>query len=430
MQLIAVLFLHFGTVVMLGLKVRGYAWSSAEVPTTPDVTGIQHWKTLYLTPFIKAGKLEHAKSLSKVGRIGADKEVTSYAGYITVNPEFNSNLFFWFVPSMTTPDIAPVLLWLQGGPGSSSLMGFFVEHGPYQLSKDGKEVKVPFTESESGYARDMTDVGRDMLEFLQQFFTLFGELAQNEFYVTGESYAGKYVPTIGAVLHQNAATMRVKINFRGIAIGNGFTDPVNMLGFGELLYGFGLIDRISADYMMHVADQAADCIRSGLMRDAAVLMDRLFFGVLHESTFFKNVTGMHYYYNLLQDSPPKDNSSVHDFCAETGTAARAARGKSNVPHVAYRRGFTLLRRPAEFGQAAVHRSRRGWTGLTPAVGTANRGPFGVAPMGASCTATRRQSKISTSWWCETAAIYLAFDRPKVAYELITAFVENRHPFKG
>ncbi|KAH8023642.1 hypothetical protein HPB51_015138 [Rhipicephalus microplus] len=101
MQLIAVLFLHFGTVVMLGLKVRGYAWSSAEVPTTPDVTGSSIvGKTLYLTPFIKAGKLEHAKSLSKVGRIGADKEVTSYAGYITVNPEFNSNLFFWFVPSM------------------------------------------------------------------------------------------------------------------------------------------------------------------------------------------------------------------------------------------------------------------------------------------------------------------------------------------
>ncbi|KAH9368024.1 hypothetical protein HPB48_022290 [Haemaphysalis longicornis] len=59
-----------------------------------------------------------------------------------------------------------------------------------------------FTDDEAGYARNLTDVGRDMLEFLQQFFTLFDHYNQNEFYITGESYAGAY-----AVLNARNGTL-------------------------------------------------------------------------------------------------------------------------------------------------------------------------------------------------------------------------------
>lgn len=33
-------------------------------------------------------------------------------------------------------DTAPVLLWLQGGPGGTSMFGLFVEHGPYVVHKN------------------------------------------------------------------------------------------------------------------------------------------------------------------------------------------------------------------------------------------------------------------------------------------------------
>lgn len=48
-----------------------------------------------------------------------------------------------------------------------------------------------FTEHDDGYPTSDSDVGRDLFEALQQFFTMFHEYANNPFYVAGELYAGK-----------------------------------------------------------------------------------------------------------------------------------------------------------------------------------------------------------------------------------------------
>lgn len=163
-----------------------------------------------------------------------------------------------------------------------------------------------FTDNEAGYARNLTDVGRDMLEFLQQFFTLFHDLVHNQFYITGESYGGKYTPALGAAIHEYATVMRVKLNFRGIAYGNGFTDPVNMLAVGQFAYGIGLIDRLAADYMHNAAEEAREHIRAGRTALAFHKMDRLFIGFMNtHDTFFKNRTGFEYIYNYLQSKEPE-----------------------------------------------------------------------------------------------------------------------------
>ncbi|MCH1932664.1 S10 family peptidase, partial [Shewanella sp. A25] len=76
---------------------------------------------LFLTPYIEEGKIQEGQAAAKVQLPGSN--ITSYSGYLTVNKTYTSNLFFWFFPSETDPKNAPVVLWLQGGPGGSSLFG-------------------------------------------------------------------------------------------------------------------------------------------------------------------------------------------------------------------------------------------------------------------------------------------------------------------
>ena len=65
---------------------------------------------------------------------------TSYAGYAPVDSQNNSALFYWFFPArgQYSNDV-PTLIWLNGGPGSPSMFGLFVENGPFrfQQNEDG-----------------------------------------------------------------------------------------------------------------------------------------------------------------------------------------------------------------------------------------------------------------------------------------------------
>ncbi|CAG7831463.1 unnamed protein product, partial [Allacma fusca] len=74
-------------------------------------------KPLLLTPYIRAGKIQEAQAASRVTNL---TDVVSYSGFLTVNEKYGSNMFFWFFPAAFNPDKAPLLVWLQGGPGGSS----------------------------------------------------------------------------------------------------------------------------------------------------------------------------------------------------------------------------------------------------------------------------------------------------------------------
>ncbi|XP_060052018.1 probable serine carboxypeptidase CPVL isoform X2 [Erinaceus europaeus] len=161
---------------------------------------------LFLTPYIDAGKVTEGRQLSLVAPFPGSN-VKSYAGYITVNKTYNSNLFFWFFPAQVQPSDAPVVLWLQGGPGGSSLFGLFVENGPYfvtsNLTVRARDFPwtntlsmlyidnpvgtgFSFTDDSHGYAVNEDDVAENLYSALIQFFQLFPEYKNNDFYATGE----------------------------------------------------------------------------------------------------------------------------------------------------------------------------------------------------------------------------------------------------
>ncbi|KAK2746801.1 hypothetical protein FQN57_002843 [Myotisia sp. PD_48] len=55
-----------------------------------------------------------------------------------VQQNYSINTFFWFVESQINPQNAPLTVYLNGGPGSSSLVGLFLETGPCEVIEVAK----------------------------------------------------------------------------------------------------------------------------------------------------------------------------------------------------------------------------------------------------------------------------------------------------
>ncbi|XP_061632472.1 probable serine carboxypeptidase CPVL [Phyllopteryx taeniolatus] len=301
------------------------------------VNGVDPGSPLFLTPYLEKGAIDEARKLSVVGNLPGEN-VKSYAGYLTVNKEYNSNLFFWFFPALKpAPDNkAPVLLWLQGGPGGTSMFGLFVEHGPYVVYKNMTVnlrdyawtakysvlyidnpvgTGYSFTDDDRGYAQNQDDVGRDLYSALIQFFQLFPEYQSNDFYATGESYAGKYVPAVSYYIHKNNPTAKVKLNFKGMAIGDGLCDPEMMLGgYGEFLYQTGMIDHVQKQYVNKQTDLGVQLIQQQKWVEAFKVFDSLLNGDLAPyPSFFQNATGCTNYFNYMLCQEPEDQEYFSAF---------------------------------------------------------------------------------------------------------------------
>src|SRR5688572_10687764 len=90
---------------------------------------------LILTELIAENRIHEAQNLSKVTQLQDTPSFESHSGFLTVNKSTNGNLFFWFFQHDNISK--PLLLWLQGGPGASSLVGLFVENGPMKINRAG-----------------------------------------------------------------------------------------------------------------------------------------------------------------------------------------------------------------------------------------------------------------------------------------------------
>ncbi|CAZ85311.1 unnamed protein product [Tuber melanosporum] len=134
-------------------------------------------------------------------------------------------LYFWFFPTTGTVD-DELVIWLNGGPGCSNLEGFLQEHGPfswrYGTYKPARNryswnnltnmiwVEQPVGTGFSQGVPDATseeDAAEKFLGFLENFIKTFG-FEDKKIYVTGESYAGYYVPYIvDAMYSRNNKTL-------------------------------------------------------------------------------------------------------------------------------------------------------------------------------------------------------------------------------
>jgi len=224
-----------------------------------------------------------------------------YSGLIAADADNTVFLHYWFVTSTNNPSTDPVAVWMNGGPGCSSLEGFLTELGPFSFTGERDSSGIPlmtdnpyawttvssvlFLEQPAGvgfsYAVNGSLVSDDYIQsqntygFLLNWFKAYPEYAKNDFFITGESYAGIYVPTLANRILDGNAAGNPYINLKGIAVGDGcIGNSVGTCGNGpdrtqillDFFYGHGMVARSTYDQINTVCgdwiDPPADCLRA------------------------------------------------------------------------------------------------------------------------------------------------------------------------
>ncbi|KAJ2768095.1 hypothetical protein IWQ57_003680 [Coemansia nantahalensis] len=183
-----------------------------------------------------------------------DSGGTQLSGYLDTAAD--KHFFFWFFEAKNKPanGTAPMVVWLNGGPGCSSMVGALTELGPCLVAPDGKStVDNPYGWNQNanllvidqpvgtGFSHgSMVNNSRsaadDLVAMLLLFYKTYPEYHADDLHVFGESFAGHFIPAIGsAIVDHNARVARagskasdpanLHIPLTSIGIGNGLIDP-------------------------------------------------------------------------------------------------------------------------------------------------------------------------------------------------------------
>ncbi|RCV25906.1 hypothetical protein SETIT_5G202300v2 [Setaria italica] len=196
------------------------------------------------------------------------------SGYLPIPPA-NASLYFAFYEAthpVTPPASTPLLVWLEGGPGVSSLVSNFFQIGPYTFAAGRNNSSAPLSPnpfawnrrfgllfvdsplgtgyssapSPSAIPTNQSVVAEHVLAALQSFFDAQpAEFRARPLFLTGESYAGKSIPAAGSLILATNPELpeHRRINLRGVAIGNGLVHPVAQVAtHADTAYFMGLIN--------------------------------------------------------------------------------------------------------------------------------------------------------------------------------------------
>ncbi|KAM0965583.1 hypothetical protein ACFX13_021857 [Malus domestica] len=178
-----------------------------------------------------------------------------YSGYVTVDEKKQKALFYYLAEAEIDPASKPLVLWLNGGPGCSSLgVGAFSENGPFRPQGEvlvrnehswNTEANMLYLETPIGvgfsYSTDTSSYeARDNLLFLQKWLEKFPQYRNRSLYITGESYAGHYVPQLAELMLQ--FKKEYQFNLKGIALGNPVLEfATDFNSRAEFFWSHGLI---------------------------------------------------------------------------------------------------------------------------------------------------------------------------------------------
>ncbi|XP_071713715.1 uncharacterized protein [Rutidosis leptorrhynchoides] len=195
--------------------------------------------------------------------------ILSNSSYVGVDKNEDVQLFYYFIQSESNPDTDPIMLWLTGGPGCSSISGLLYEIGPIQFEAVHYNRSLPnlilnpnswtkmasiifldipfgtgFSYWSSAHVSGPTDIQYcdHAYEFVSKWFESHPEFISNPFYVGGDSYSGNPVPIITQLISNgNEAGKEPYINLKGYVLGNPLTSPYGVNYRVQFANGMGLI---------------------------------------------------------------------------------------------------------------------------------------------------------------------------------------------
>ncbi|XP_020215288.1 serine carboxypeptidase-like [Cajanus cajan] len=248
------------SLVLLFFVSRSFSYANSRFThdraNLPQSQAQKHIKSLNLFPKVQVNINNDAgfvpgeiveKKFSFFAESGSSVEdLGHHAGYYSLPHSKAARMFYFFFESRKSKD-DPVVIWLTGGPGCGSELALFYENGPFHIANNLSLTWNPYgwdqasnilfvdqptgtgfsySSSTSDFRHDETGVSNDLYDFLQEFFKAHPEFVKNDFYITGESYAGHYIPALASRVNQgNKKKEGIHISLKGFAIGNGLTNP-------------------------------------------------------------------------------------------------------------------------------------------------------------------------------------------------------------
>ncbi|XP_057486948.1 serine carboxypeptidase-like 50 [Actinidia eriantha] len=313
--------------------------SPTQMESTPVVLGPRNCLKLLL--FVL-----HILIISAATDLLPTEALPTKSGYLPVNQTTNSAIFYTFYEAQT-PMISsssglsqiPLLIWLQGGPGCSSMLGNFYELGPWRISRtqNGRHLTLQpnsgswnrlfgllFLDNPIGVGFSIASTPQDiptnqhtvskhLFAAITAFVALDPQLFKSRpIYITGESYAGKYVPAIGYyIVKKNAHLPASKqLNLGGVAIGNGLTDPVTQVAtHAANAYFSGLINEKQKTQLEKLQNEAVQLTKNANWSLATDSRNALL-------NFLQSMTGLATLYDYRRQIP-YETSLVTEFLSQS-----------------------------------------------------------------------------------------------------------------
>ncbi|TYJ98420.1 serine carboxypeptidase [Cucumis melo var. makuwa] len=217
-----------------------------------------------------------------------------FSGYLHVDDQKHRALFYYFVEAEIDPASKPLVLWLNGGSVHSYILPLIRENGPFRPNGEvlvknehswNRVGNMLYLETPAGvgfsYANDsashetMDDeaTAKDNLIFLRRWFDQFPHYKHRDLFLTGESYAGHYIPQLARLMTELDKKEKL-FNLKGIALGNPVLEYATDLNSrAEFFWSHGLISdstytffTATCNYSRYVSEYYRDSVSEVCLR--------------------------------------------------------------------------------------------------------------------------------------------------------------------